>query len=77
MPCPGGVDIPRVFAAWNECSLYGDNPKTNWNYMELNRLDQTPAKCLQCGECMKACPQHLQIPDMLAKAWDEMENGTV
>ena len=72
MPCPGGVDIPRVFSAWNECSLYGGEPKDNWNVMELKRLDQTPEKCLKCGKCQKACPQHLPIIDSLAKAWEEL-----
>lgn len=75
MPCPGGVDIPRVFSAWNECALYGDNPESNWNYMELNRLEQTPKNCLECGKCQKACPQALPIIDSLKKAWDELTNN--
>lgn len=72
MPCPGGVDIPRVFAAWNECSLYEEDPKTSWLIGELKRLDQTPEKCLQCGECVKACPQHLNIVEMIQTAWEDM-----
>lgn len=74
MPCPGGVDISRVFSAWNECSLYDDNPKYNWNFMELNRLEQTPLKCVKCGKCQMACPQHLSIIDSLQTAWKEL-NG--
>ncbi|MBQ0001222.1 MAG: aldo/keto reductase, partial [Clostridiales bacterium] len=77
MPCPGGIDIPRVFAAWNEVSLYGGESKANWNYQELIRLDQTPTRCLQCGECMKACPQHLEIIDSLQLAWKQLTEGTV
>lgn len=77
MPCPGGVDIPRVFAAWNECSLYGGAPNANWNYQELIRLGMTPENCLRCGECMKACPQHLEIIDSLQLAWKQMAEGTV
>ena len=72
MPCPGGVDIPRVFSAWNECSLYGDNPKYNWNVMELKRLGQTPENCLKCGACERACPQHLPIMESLQKAWADL-----
>ena len=77
MPCPGGVDIPRVFAAWNECSLYGIKAEESWNYQELKRLKQTPANCLKCGKCEKACPQGLKIIDSLQKAWHELETGTV
>ena len=72
MPCPGGVDIPRVFAAWNECALYGGDPKYNWHNMELKRLGMTPEKCLECGACEAACPQHLSIIESLKTAWKEM-----
>lgn len=72
MPCPGGVDIPRVFAAWNECALYGGDPKYNWHNMELKRLGMTPEKCLECGACEAACPQHLSIIESLKTAWEEM-----
>lgn len=72
MPCPGGVDIPRVFAAWNECALYGGDPKYNWHNMELKRLGMTPEKCLECGACEAACPQHLSIIESLKTAWEEI-----
>lgn len=72
MPCPGGVDIPRVFAAWNEGSLYDIPVGHNWNVSELKRLDMTPEKCLQCGACEKSCPQHLNIIDKLQEAWGEL-----
>ncbi len=71
MPCPGGVDIPRVFTVWNECSLYGGKAQDNWNYMELNRLEMTPDKCLECGACETACPQSLNIIESLKTAWSE------
>jgi len=72
MPCPGGVDIPRTFSAWNESSLYDIPAKWSWNYQELVRLEQTPEKCLKCGKCEKACPQGLKIIDGLKEAWCEM-----
>lgn len=72
MPCPGGIDIPRVFAAWNEVALYGGDPAENWNVMELKRLGQTPDKCLKCGKCEKACPQYLKIMENLQIAWSEL-----
>ena len=72
MPCPMGVDIPRVFSAWNECSLYDENPKYNWNVNELKRLNQTPKNCVECGKCQKACPQHLGIIQGLKDAWAEL-----
>ncbi len=72
MPCPGGVDIPRTFAAWNELALYGGDAKDNWNVQELKRLGQTPENCLKCGACERACPQHINIIEKLQEAWAEL-----
>ncbi len=77
MPCPANVDIPRVFQAWNECSLYGGVSTENWNYTEVNRLNQSPANCLGCGACENACPQHLNIIESLKSAWSEISNNNV
>ena len=72
MPCPGGVDIPRVFSAWNEHSLYDVPNSWNWNRNELIRLKQTPENCLECRACEAACPQSLSIIDGLKEAWKDL-----
>ncbi len=72
MPCPGGVDIPRVFSSWNEGSLYDIEPQHIWQLSELKKSGMTPDKCLECGACQAACPQHLEIIDSLKTAWEEL-----
>ncbi len=72
MPCPGGVDIPAVFASWNEVSLYEIDPNTCWSYTMLKHNGNTPDKCLQCGACEAKCPQGLSIIDGLQTAWNEL-----
>jgi predicted aldo/keto reductase-like oxidoreductase len=29
--------------------------------------------CVECGECLEKCPQHLPIPDMLKDVAEDME----
>lgn len=72
MPCPNGVNIPGIFSAWNNVSLYNTDPKTDWNMQNILRNDETAEKCIQCGACEAACPQHLPIIDSLQAAWKEL-----
>ena len=75
MPCPRGVDIPKVFQAWNECSLYEIPSNQSWAYFELKNFGGTPETCASCGACEKACPQSLDIIKSLKNAWSELENN--
>lgn len=72
MPCPNGVDIPGTFAVWNEASLYETDPKTSWPYMMITQHQATPDKCVECGACEAACPQHLSIIESLKTAWTQI-----
>lgn len=72
MPCPNGVNIPGVFAAWNNLSLYGTDPKKDWNMMMIRADDAGADKCVACGACEAACPQHLGIIEGLQAAWGEL-----
>ena len=72
MPCPNGVNIPGLFAAWNSVSLYDVDPKEDWGLNEIKRNDEGPNHCVACGACEAACPQHLSIIDGLKRAWSEL-----
>ena len=73
MPCPGGLEIPRIFAAWNESTLYDTNPKDNWGFQRILSEGHGPENCLKCGACEAACPQSLPIIELMEQAVAEME----
>ena len=72
MPCPGNVDIPGVFRAWNSAFQYSSDVKGSWGYAHLIREGHDASKCLKCRRCEKLCPQQLSIVDALKTADEEM-----
>lgn len=72
MPCPGGVDIPRVFGLWNQYARY-ENPGTAGNFRRM-KPETKPDVCLECGACEEKCPQGIHIIDDLKRAKAELES---
>lgn len=72
MPCPSGVDIPRIFEIWNDAFQYDKNLKGNYQYKQLEDKGNDSTKCVECGHCVEVCPQHIDIPEQLKKAAKDM-----
>lgn len=66
MPCPMGVEIPKVFSAFNNITNGGRR------YIKeiFPDIESNASLCQKCGECEKACPQHIKIIDTLKKVRD-------
>ena len=61
MPCPQGVNIPRLFSVYNHyCLLKYRIPFDN-GYSTIGDK-QNASCCNSCGQCLKKCPQNLEIP---------------
>jgi len=79
MPCPSGVNIPLCFEEYNNLYLV-DNAEGE-KFMYAARLGGAVAlgkpefasMCVQCRECVEKCPQHIDIPAVLASVVRNLE----
>jgi hypothetical protein len=67
-PCPQGVSIPRVFSLYNDGIAYGDLGRSRVGYARFMKPEERADRCVACGTCEAACPQHVQIINWLRKA---------
>jgi predicted aldo/keto reductase-like oxidoreductase len=73
------VLIPGCFEAYNKMHMFGDVETVKFSYalrMSGILVDGKPryaSQCVECGECLDKCPQHIRIPEFLAKVAAEME----
>ncbi|MBA7561206.1 MAG: aldo/keto reductase [Dehalococcoidia bacterium] len=69
MPCPQGIDVPRLFELYNDAVMYGDMETARTIYhLEKHDIDS----CNECGICVDACARNIAIVDWLkklSKAW--------
>ena len=74
-PCPAGVDIPGVFAAYNRKYQDGTFRGLKDYFMCTTlRTNATAASgCIGCGKCEQHCPQHIEIRKQLKQVRKEME----
>ena len=64
VPCPEGVDIPRIFSIYNHYRIVNYRIPFDNGYSTLNEREKASG-CTQCGQCVEKCPQHLAIPDYM------------
>ncbi|MFC1954205.1 aldo/keto reductase [Chloroflexota bacterium] len=76
MPCPNGVEIPRIFQLYNDGKMYGDLKQAKNRYNDGGPVgfteEQRADRCIECGECLETCPQGVEIPDWLKKVHAEL-----
>ncbi|MFX1327387.1 MAG: aldo/keto reductase [Promethearchaeota archaeon] len=91
LPCPNGVSIPWVFRLLNELGYWGEARKDRLlsfydrmaktqedleqKLSEGEEVDGAASLCIQCGECLEKCPQHINIPEIMEKVSNIFEEG--
>ena len=76
--CPMQIPIPDYFVLYNNVL---ENPGSDWtlqgnrrNYARLQDAGAGKAsECLGCGLCEAACPQHINIPELMPKLAEVLE----
>ena len=65
MPCPAGVDIPACLEYLNNTSIYNSVEQFSTSYQKFFDSSKKADKCVECGKCEDACPQHIPIIEKL------------
>lgn len=68
LPCTVEINIPKVFAMWNNAFLYDEAEKSKKAFEEYLKDGVNPEACIECGKCENICPQSLEIIKGLKKA---------
>ena len=72
MPCPFGVNIPENFSVYNRHAM-GEVLNNEWYKKAEYPKDATASKCMECGACIKKCPQGINIPKVLKETLEEQK----
>ena len=72
--CGQKLDIPKLISLYNEAAHDGRvfGISAVLNEMEDSEL---PSACADCGECVKLCPQEIDVPEVMKKFSDMIANA--
>lgn len=65
LPCPQGVNIPRIFSIYNHASVYNTFEDGRRQYSRLIQDGTDAGQCIECENCESLCPQNLTIIEYL------------
>jgi predicted aldo/keto reductase-like oxidoreductase len=67
VPCPDGVDIPRILRIYNDGIMFDAVDTSITNYKLFVPDTAKGDNCVVCGDCEEQCPQDIPISDWMAK----------
>ena len=63
--CPQKISIPDIFSAMNRQLVGGQLGQAKKAYLEAAPEGRRASDCIGCGQCERACPQHIKIIENL------------
>ena len=73
--CPMSIEIPAIFKAENEILKYNRISAAKNMYKRATQEGGKATDCIACGQCEGACPQRLEIIDLLKKCAEDLETA--
>ena len=72
--CPKNIGISGTFYAENLLTLYGnlDAALNQEGWLVGNHGKARATECIKCGKCEDACPQHIDIREMLDRSISDL-----
>ncbi len=70
-PCPKDIRISKLFTFYNYHKIYGITDFAKNRFAKLGGGDEwggDPKDCIDCGACVKKCPQGIKIPEKIREA---------
>ncbi len=63
--CPEKIPIPDIFAARNKQTVWGQIEEGKEKYENAVKSGGRASDCIECGQCERACPQHIEVIEKL------------
>lgn len=67
VPCPEGVDIPRILNIYNDSIMYDKHEYAKTDYNDWLPVDNRANLCVSCLECEENCPQGIPVSEWMVK----------
>lgn len=71
--CPKQIPIPEIFAARNRQLVWGQLQEGQAAYDQLAAKGNVASDCIGCGQCERACPQHIKVIQRLKECAAALE----
>jgi predicted aldo/keto reductase-like oxidoreductase len=72
LPCPQGINIPKIFSIYNNAYMYNNIERAKKQYQSMIENGIDASVCVNCGQCESECPQAIAIPKRLEEIHKEL-----
>ena len=67
VPCPEGIDIPRLLNIYNDSIMYDKHDYAKTEYNNFVPVNNRANLCVACQECEEKCPQGILVNEWMVK----------